>query len=153
MPIASPDSATNLSLFRRHFPVFERSIYLNSCSLGPLAREVRAAINSYLDLWESRGAPAWYDTWLPLLDELRAGYAEVIGAPPGSIALHPSISSALTSVADSLDYHRRPVVVTTSLDFPTVAYQWLGRREQGIEVRLVQSPDGLTIPTELLLGA
>ncbi|HKV74171.1 MAG TPA: aminotransferase class V-fold PLP-dependent enzyme [Gemmatimonadales bacterium] len=153
MPIAPPDTDTDLSLFRRHFPVFERSIYLNSCSLGPLAREVRAEINGYLDLWETRGAPAWYDTWLPALDRLRAGYAEVIGAAPGTIALHPSISSALTSVADSFDYRRRPVVVTTSLDFPTIAYQWLGRTAQGVEVRVVESPDGLSIPTELLLRA
>jgi len=153
MTSAPPAAATDLTRFRQQFPIFERSIYLNSCSLGPLSRAARTAINSYLDLWESRGAPAWYDTWLPALDQLRSGYAEVLGAAPGTVALHPSVSSALTSMADSLDYAGRPVVVTTSLDFPTVAYQWLGRRAAGVEVRVVESSDGLTIPTELLLRA
>ena len=38
------------------------------------------------------------------------------------------------SVAESLDYRRRPKVVVTSLDFPTVAYQWLARAGEGVEV-------------------
>lgn len=151
MPSPQPSDTTDLASFRSQFPIFERSVYLNSCSLGPLSRRSRARINEYLDQWETRGASAWYDTWLPALDTLRAGYEEVLCAPAGSVALHPSISSAVTSVAESLVYQARPVVVTTSLDFPTVAYQWLGKK--AVEVRIVDSPDGVTMPTDLLLGA
>jgi selenocysteine lyase/cysteine desulfurase len=53
-------------------------------------------------------------------------------------------------VAESLDYHRRPKVVVTSLDFPTVAYQWLARAGEGIEVTIVESPDGVGVPVEML---
>jgi kynureninase len=142
----------DLARYREQFPIFRRSIYLNSCSLGPLSLRSRAAVGHYLDEWDERGAPAWYDTWLPALERLRAGYAEVIGASPGTVALHPSISSALTAVAESLDYRRRPRVVTTALDFPTVAYQWLAKAGDGVEVRIVPSPDGTTVPAELLAG-
>lgn len=153
MPLPNFLMQPDLARFRERFPIFERTIYLNSCSLGPLSRTSRDAVNRYLDLWEARGASAWYDTWLPALEQLRGAYGKVIGAAPGSIALHPSISSAVTAVAESVDYRKRPVVVTTTLDFPTVAYQWLGKQGDGVEVRIVESVDGVTIPTDRMLAA
>ena len=135
--------------YREEFPIFRQSVYLNSCSLGALSRRSRARVNTYLDQWETRGASAWYDTWWQALADLRSAYGRVVGAPAGTIALHPNISSALTSIAESLDYRRRPKVVVTSLDFPTIAYQWLARVPHGIEVVVLQSPDGIRVPLEL----
>ncbi len=139
--------------YRAEFPIFRRSIYLNSCSLGALSLRSRAKVNEFLDLWETRGASAWYEIWWAALAELRSRYARLIGAPEGSIALHPSISVGLTAVAESLDYRRRPKVVVTSLDFPTVAYQWLARADEGIEVVVVESPDGIGVPVEAIAAA
>ncbi len=147
MPVAAPVSAPARD-YRAEFPIFRRSIYLNSCSLGALSTRSRARVNQYLDLWESLGASAWYEIWWGALAELRARYARLIAAPEGSIALHPNISAALTSVAESLDYGRRPKVVVTGLDFPTVPYQWLGRAAEGVEVVVVESPDGIGVPVE-----
>jgi kynureninase len=143
--------ALELSLaarYRAEFPIFECSIYLNSCSLGALSRRSRRRVEEYLDLWERRGAAAWYDTWWAALAELRAAYGRMIGAPEGSVALHPSISSALAAVAESLEYRERPKVVVTALDFPTIAYQWLAKRAHGVEVVLLPSPDGISVPLE-----
>jgi selenocysteine lyase/cysteine desulfurase len=142
-----------LARYREEFPVFERAVYLNSCSLGALSRRARGAVNNYLDQWETRGASAWYDTWLGATDRLRAGYGAVIGAEPGAISLHSCISSILTVVAESLDYSTRRRVVTTSLDFPTVPYQWLAKQERGVEVVMVESPDGVSVPLERLAAA
>jgi len=142
-----------LARYREEFPVFERAIYLNSCSLGALSRRARVRVNSYLDEWEARGAAAWYDTWLPATEELRAGYGAVVGAEPGTISLHSCISSVLSVVAESLDYSTRRRVVTTSLDFPTVAYQWLAKVDRGVEVVVVESPDGIHVPLERLAAA
>jgi selenocysteine lyase/cysteine desulfurase len=44
-------------------------------------------------------------------------------------------------------------VVTTSLDFPTVAYQWLAKASRGVELKIVDSPDGTTVPLERLADA
>jgi hypothetical protein len=139
--------------YRAEFPIFRRSIYLNSCSLGALCTRSRARVDEYLDLWETRGASAWYEIWWAALAELRARYARWIGAPEGSIALHANISTALTAVAESLAYRHRPKVVVTSLDFPTLAYQWLARAGDGIEVVVVESPDGITVPVEAIARA
>lgn len=142
-----------LARYREEFPVFERAIYLNSCSLGALSRRARVRVNRYLDEWEARGAAAWYDTWLPATEVLRAGYGAVVGAEPETISLHSCISSVLSVVAESLDYSIRRRVVTTSLDFPTVAYQWLAKVDRGVEVVVVESPDGIQVPLERLAAA
>src|SRR4029077_13290799 len=99
----------------------------------------------FFDLWQARGASAWYDVWWAALSELRARYARILRAGPEEIALAPSVSVALSAVAEALDYGRRPKVVVTSLDFPTVAYQWLAKRARGVEVWGVPSPEQVLV--------
>ena len=139
--------------YRAEFPVFRHSTDLNRCSLGALSVRSRSRVNECLDLWEARGASAWYDVWWAALAELRLRYARILGAPDGALALHPNVSSALTAVAESLDYGRRSRVVVTNLDFPTVAYQWLAKGSEGVEVVIVDSPDGIRVPVEAMSRA
>jgi selenocysteine lyase/cysteine desulfurase len=142
-----------LAHYRDEFPIFRERIYLNTCSLGALGERTRRKVAEFLDLWQSRGASAWYDVWWNALGELRARYAAVIGATPAEIALAPSISVAVSTVAEALDYAKRPKVVVTSLDFPTVAYQWLAKARRGIEVVVVESPDGVSVPVDAIARA
>lgn len=137
---------------RAEFPIFERFSYLNTCSLGALGSTARARVIQFLDTWQARGASAWYDDWWAALEELRTRYATLVGAPVGSVALHSSISSAIGVVAGALSRRAqtRPKVVVTDLDFPTVAYQWLARVPEGVEVEMVPSDDGVTIPLDRL---
>ena len=145
--------ALGLAKYRGEFPIFRDSIYLNTCSLGALGERTRRKVAEYLDLWQSRGASAWYDVWWEALGDLRARYGRIINAPPGDIALAPSISVALSAVAESLDYKRRPKVVITSLDFPTVAYQWLAKAASGVELVVVESPDRISVPVDAIARA
>src|SRR6267142_2128904 len=129
MPLASgldagaSAGAHALARYRGEFPIFRDAVYLNTCSLGALGERTRRRIAEFFDVWQARGAAAWYDVWWAALEELRARYARIVGASPGEIALAPSVSVALSAVAEALDYRRRPKVVITSLDFPTVADQ------------------------------
>ena len=148
-----PSPTHSLARYRGEFPVFADTIYLNTCSLGALGARSRRKVTEFLDGWEKRGASAWYDVWWEALEELRARYARVVGAAPGEIALAPNISTAVGTVASALDYRTRPRVVVTSLDFPTVAYQWLARRPEGVEVVVVESVDGVTIPVDAIARA
>src|SRR5256885_7680207 len=134
-------------------PIFGDRIYLNPCSLGARGERARRKVAEFLDVWQSRGASAWYDVWWAGLSDLRARYARLIGAAPAEIALAPSISVAVSAVAESLDYARRPRVVVTSLDFPTIAYQWLAKRARGVELVVVESPDQVSVPVEALARA
>ncbi len=145
--------ALGLATYRGEFPIFRDSVYLNTCSLGALGERSRRKVAEFLDIWQSRGAAAWYDVWWEALTDLRARYGRVVNAAPGEIALAPSISVALSAIAESVDYRRRPKVVITSLDFPTVAYQWLAKARAGVELVIVESPDRVSVPVDAIARA
>ena len=132
---------------RAEFPLLDRCIYLNACSLGPLPRRGAAALARYSSDWMLKGTPVWYSDWLPLLARFRERIAELLHAPAGSTAIAPSVSVALTSLASGLPLPagRRKVLIG-ELDFPTIGHQWLSRPE--FEVEFVPSRDGSTIPPE-----
>jgi kynureninase len=132
---------------RDEFPLLDRCIYFNACSLGPLPRRGRAALERYGRDWDEQGTPVWYSTWLPLLERYRDRVAELLRAPAGSTAIAPSVSVALTTLATGLPLPEgRRKVLIGELDFPTIGHQWLSRPE--FEVEFVPSEDGMTIPPE-----
>jgi selenocysteine lyase/cysteine desulfurase len=145
MTLARTTAVHSLAGYRAEFPIFERQIYLNSCSLGALSHRSRRKLTEFLDEWSDRGAAAWYGVWWDALAQLRSEYGAAIGAQPGEIALHASVSTATAVLAGALDHTGRPKVVTTDLDFPTVAYQWIAKQGAGVEVEVVESRDGIGI--------
>jgi len=145
--------ALGLASYRGEFPIFKDTVYLNTCSLGALGERSRRKVAEFLDIWQRRGASAWYDVWWEALTDLRARYGRIVNARADDIALAPSISVALSAVAESIDYSRRPKVVITSLDFPTVAYQWLAKAKHGVELVVVESPDKISVPIEAIARA
>jgi kynureninase len=135
------------SSLRAEFPLLDRCIYLNACSLGPLPHAGREALARYAADWDREGTPVWYSTWMPLLARLRTRLSQLLGAPADSLALAPSVSAALTTLASCIP--RDPAagrlkVLIGELDFPTLGHQWLSRGE--LDVEWVPSPDGVGIP-------
>jgi selenocysteine lyase/cysteine desulfurase len=105
-----------------------------------------AALQEYARVWNEEGTPSWFSDWLPLLERLRTRLAELLQAPPGSVALAPSVSVALTTIASCLPRKGRRKVLIGGLDFPTLGHQWLSRPDWLVE--FVPSRDGSTIPPE-----
>ncbi|HYW05917.1 MAG TPA: aminotransferase class V-fold PLP-dependent enzyme [Longimicrobium sp.] len=132
--------------WRGEFPILQTQTYLNSCSLGALSRRSMGYLGEYQALWNTMGASAWYELWMGRIAELRGSVADMWNARPEEIALSPSVSAALSSIASSLDHSRRNRVVVADLDFPTLVYQWLARPD--IEVVRVPSDDGIGVPPE-----
>ncbi|HEV8537078.1 MAG TPA: aminotransferase class V-fold PLP-dependent enzyme [Candidatus Limnocylindria bacterium] len=135
--------------WRAEFPITERLVYLNNCSLTPLHRRGLAALGEYGRTWQELGGRAWFDHWLDVLDQVRGGFAAVLGADSGEVALEPAVSAALVSIASSFDYAKRPKVVVSDIDFPTDGHTWLALAARGVEVEFVRSPDRVGVPLEL----
>jgi kynureninase len=130
---------------RTEFPLLDRFIYFNACSLGPLPERGRAALARYAQDWDEKGTPVWFSDWLPLLATFRERVGDLLQAPPGTTAIAPSVSVALTTLATGLPLRPgRNKVLIGELDFPTIGHQWLSRPDY--EVEFVPSPDGMTIP-------
>ncbi|HEY4413110.1 MAG TPA: hypothetical protein VGN06_08950, partial [Gaiellaceae bacterium] len=89
---------------RAQFPVLERLAYLNAGTNGPLARSTAEAIveETEADLERGRGGAAYYERMLALRDEVRAGFAAVLGVAPRSVALVESTSRGCMTVLDGL---------------------------------------------------
>jgi kynureninase len=149
----SGDPHPDLLSYRPEFPILGSKLFLNTCSLGALSQRSIAGVHEFLRLWQEMGASAWYEIWMGKLAELRGAYGRVIGAPAERIALAPSISVAVSSVASALDWKARPKVVMSDLDFPTVGHGFLAKGRLGIEVEIVRSPDRVSVPLEAFEAA
>src|SRR5579859_4953143 len=125
---------TELLRYRDEFPILQRKIYLNSCSLGALSRRSMDAMARFQDMWNEYGAQAWYSIWMGELAALREKFARLIGAQPHEIALATNVSAALSEIATGLDLGDRNRVVMADMDFPTLAYQWLAKQRAGMDV-------------------
>jgi kynureninase len=146
---ASGNRHPKLEAYREQFPILARKTYLNSCSLGALSRRSMEAMATFQELWNEHGAQAWYSMWMGELAALREKFARLINAKPHEIALAPNVSVALGEIAGALDFGGRDKVLVADMDFPTLAYQWLARQRQGLQVEFVPSPDGSTLPADL----
>src|SRR5579872_671752 len=138
-----------LLAYRAEFPILQRKTYLNSCSLGALSQRSMQGMTQFLEMWNEWGAHAWYEIWLGEIARARQKFATLIGAQLHEVAIAPSVSAAVSSIATALDYSERNKVVLADMDFPTLAYQWLVKKRLGVECRFVKSPDRIYTPPEL----
>ena len=143
-----------LAAYRDEFPILAERTYLISASLGPLSNRARAAALEHLDLWARLGPEElWMDHGLPKLAECRSRCAALIGADPEEIAVIPSVSSGLSSIASCLGWDERPKVVLTTLDFPTNHYVWAAQQRRGAKLEVIRSPDGIRVEADDVVGS
>jgi kynureninase len=143
----------DLTRYRDEFPITQQRNYLISASLGPLSRRSRALAEEHLDLWQSLGPEElWFSHGLPKLDECRALFAKLIGADTDEIAIVPSVSAGMSSIATCLDLDTRPKIVLTDMDFPTNHYVWRAQERRGAQLDVVESPDKIRIDSEDVVG-
>ncbi len=137
---------------REEFPILSTCTYMVSHSLGAMPRGARTQLEEFTRMWEERGVLAWSDGWweapLAVGDEL----APLIGAPPGTIAMHQNVSVCMSIIASCFSFTgKRNKIVYTALNFPSVMYVWEERRRFGARIVMVPSDDGITVDTQRLL--
>ena len=121
--------------FRAHFPIFAEKAHLCSCSEGALSDRVIAAMSEFMTSWRVHGAP-WH-AWMEEVDRAREWFVRLIHASPADVAVVSCASEAAYHVASTLDLGRRRRIVTTEVEFPSVAHVWLGQQARGAEVEFV----------------
>jgi selenocysteine lyase/cysteine desulfurase len=134
-----------LAALRRRFPIFQKKIYLNSCSQGALSDTVEEAFHEYLASWHAHGSP--WEMWVERQEAARAAFARFIGVSADEVAVVTSASAGINSVASALDFHARRKVVLGEFEFPTMGHVWLAQRPRGAHVQFVAAV-GERIPLE-----
>jgi selenocysteine lyase/cysteine desulfurase len=135
---------------RSRFPVFDPKIYLNSCSQGALSDAVRKGFSDYLETWDKYGSP--WDMWIEEYEAARHTFADFLGAQPSEVAILPSASAGINSIASALSFRERKKVVLGSFEFPTMGHVWLSQRSRGAQVQFVEAL-GDAMPAEQYEGA
>ncbi|MEV4080639.1 aminotransferase class V-fold PLP-dependent enzyme [Nonomuraea fuscirosea] len=124
----------NASQFRAEFPSLADSVHLASCSQAALSSRLTYALQEIGHSLRAEGAP--WETWMGQVGQARERFARLIGAEPGEVAVLSCASEAAFQVAASLDWSRRPGIVTNDLEFPSIAHVWLAQGQRGAEVRV-----------------
>ena len=131
---------------RHRFPIFERLVYVNSCSQGALSDAVREAYEAYLADWDEYGAP--WEYWVERTEAARGAFAGLVNAEPDEIAVTTSLSAGVSALATGLRYARRSKIVISDLEFPTVGQIWHAQAARGARVEHVPPADDGTVPLE-----
>jgi kynureninase len=139
---------------RGEFPILEQTTYLVSHSLGAMPRGAVDKMREYTDTWASRGVRAWAEGWWALPLTVGDQLARLIGAPPGSVVMHPNVSICQALILSCFDFKsRRNKIVYEDLNFPSVMYVYEAHRSLGARVEMVKSEDGITVPLDRMLAA
>src|SRR5882762_8818769 len=115
-------SASQIQEIRSRFRIFQRKIYLNSCSQGALSDAVQAGLEDYMASWHEQGSP--WETWMNRYEEARTAFAQFINASPDQVAIVTSASAGINSVASALSFKDRNRVVMGEFEFPTMGHVW-----------------------------
>jgi selenocysteine lyase/cysteine desulfurase len=132
---------------RAEFPIFEHATYLNSCSQGALSLRVRAAVEKWLEGWDTNGAE--WEFWVERNEAARSGFAGLLHASPDEVAVTTSVSQAVSAFVSALDFAgERNRIVISDYEFPTVGQIAHAQALRGAEVaRVLAEADG-SIPPE-----
>ena len=147
---------STLNRRREDFPTLASGIHLLSHSLGPVPRAARESMLAYYDAWEHHTSEdAWAASWWEMSARVGDRIAGILGGAPGSVQIQPNASIALSTVISCFDFasSKRNKVVTSALDFPSMAYIWDAQTRIGARVEVVPSDDGVAIPLERILDA
>jgi selenocysteine lyase/cysteine desulfurase len=132
---------------RHRFPIFDRLVYINSCSQGALSDAVRDAYGRYLADWDEHGAP--WEYWVDQLEAARRSVSGLINATEDEVAVTTSVSAGVSALASGLSFDNgRDKVVVTDFEFPTIGQIWHAQERRGARIVHVPAEPDATIPLE-----
>ena len=125
--VQEDDLPPSLAALRAAVPLLDTTVYLASCSQGPLSTAVKEAIGSYMESWATLGMH--WESWVGEVERARGAFAALIGVSPRDVAVGTSLSqlassivSALVSLPDGWNGKRR--ILSSTLEFPGVGQAW-----------------------------
>jgi selenocysteine lyase/cysteine desulfurase len=135
---------------RALFPVTRNYVYLNHSAVSPLSVPVRQAMTGLVNDLTENGAVN-YEEWQAATKQVRADAARLVNARPHQIAFMRNTSSAISTIANGIDWKQGDNVVTCNIEFPANIYPWMRLgAHRGVELRMVRERDGRIDPDELL---
>lgn len=129
---------------RDDVPALQDSTYFNFGAHGPSPHCVVEAAHDFIQTHEysSVAADDPYETAFRAFDQTRDRVASFINANPDEIALTESTTAGINAIANAIDWEHGDVVVRTDLEHPAGVLPWQRLRQEGVEVRVVETENG-----------
>lgn len=122
---------------RSRFKIFQRKIYLNTCSQGALSDAVENGMDEFISSWHDQGSP--WETWVERYEAERTAFARFIHASPDEVAIVTSVSAGINGIASALNFRERNKVVMGEFEFPTMGQVWLAQAVRGADVQFAKA--------------
>lgn len=132
-------SAADFAWARSLFPHAGNVVYLNTASYGPICLPVKQAIDENMEM---RLSCRKDDTKLAMAaaEELRQGYAELIGAQGHEVGIGLSTTFGINIAAFGLPLKTGDEVLLSDVDFPVNIYCWKAAAEsRGYTLKYIPS--------------
>jgi selenocysteine lyase/cysteine desulfurase len=131
-------TAVNVAELRALFPGLKDTTYLNTATMAMGCTPAREAYERAVSLW-SAGRFDWMEAERAG-EEVRGGFAQIIGARSEEVAIVPAVSSGAGIVAANLPPGTPGEnIVVPENEFASNYFPWVLLRERGYEVRTVPS--------------
>lgn len=140
----STDEAGKVAELRAAIPATTAGIYLNAGSVGPLPREVDAAIRQVQEqeLATGRGSEHLMDDVEVRVDELRGVFASVLATDLELVAVAHSTTEAVMRALIATELHAGDRVVTLDEEYPAIRGSLAaGAARRGYSVATVSARD------------
>ncbi|MBQ3077827.1 MAG: aminotransferase class V-fold PLP-dependent enzyme [Clostridia bacterium] len=139
---------------RENFPVFEKYAYLLAGETGPIPNYVYNGVKDYMDRRYLEGGDAIFrgEGTFTMIARVRGVFAKLLGCQAEDIAFGPNSSAMFCIFSDGLVFEPGDNIVTSRDTFISMAYALDMLRKEGLEIRYVESEDGV-VPTEAILAA
>ena len=109
--------------------------YLNTASYGLPPRRAWEALQAALADW--RGGRTPWEPWADAVERARAGFARLVRADPGDVAVAATVSELVGLIAASLP--DGATVLAPDIEFTSNLFPWMVHADRGVIVRTVPS--------------
>jgi cysteine desulfurase/selenocysteine lyase len=124
---------------RRQFPALEKTVYLNTASVGPWPKVTKEALQKNIDDWDNLidTTSQVFDNWR----EIRPILAEMINAHVEEIGFAYNTSYGLNIAAAGIDFKTGDEIILSDVEFPANTYVWTKLESRGVKVKFIKSRD------------
>ncbi len=145
----------DLLSYRAQFPILATTVYLINHSLGAMPKATYDRLHDYAEAWDTRGIRAWEEGWWEMPLTVGDKLGRIIGAPPGTVAMHQNVSVCQALIISCFDLTgKRNKIVYEAMNFPSVMYVYEAHaKATNARIVTVPSDDGITIDTQKMLDA
>ena len=142
----------DLARYRAEFPVTKRVVHFNHAGVAPASTRIARAVSAFME--EALDLDASTESvWTERGEQVRARFADLVGAQADEIAFVKNTSEGLSLVAAGVEWKAGDNVLAPDGEYPSNVYPWFGLRRWGVETRLLQPRQGRTLRVEDLAEA